>query len=205
MITGYQRSGTNALFDSFKTEAVDAYNESDDSLVFYNWALRPEKQTRYLLRSTHKPVILKPISETYLRSMDELFDEYADYDVRAIYIFRDPVNVYYSNLKHDPVTYEPDAIDFYIEKWNRRNQLGIAVRPDVMARVKYVNYEELIKNERLFEQIKSFLEIPGNKRVDRDSSAGYKNLDPAVVAKIQAGTKPVVDKLNQLAANSFKN
>lgn len=90
-----QRSGTNALFNSFaKDTNFRWFNESDDSKIFYEWNLRPESEIRPILRGS-SPVLLNPVNETDFRNVIDVIKEYEDDDLWIAWIYRDPVNVYF--------------------------------------------------------------------------------------------------------------
>lgn len=99
-VMGVQRSGTNALRRSLSlSPGVIAFNEAEDSEYFHNWYLRPEPDIREHLMAVPLPVLFKPISETLRRPLADIIEEYADYDLSVVWIYRDPLNVYYSTAK----------------------------------------------------------------------------------------------------------
>lgn len=196
MVMGYQRSGTNALFNSFITEGVFAYREIENNFIYNGWLLRPEKFVRWWFRSPSKPVIIKPITESYVRSIDDVIEEYKNYDLSVVYIFRDPVNVYYSNVLHDPAEYQNNVTHF-INLWNKRNRISLTSKNS--EKVMYVQYEQLIQSASLYEKLVLFLRINGQKKIDRDSNAGYKKLTPEIITKIQTETAEVFQMLKDKA------
>jgi hypothetical protein len=88
MVIGFQRSGTNALFDSLAGDRnILSFNEVAESEIYRNFYLKPEPEIRSILQAG-KSVLLKPISETKRRNVEDLFQEYAAYDVRVLHIHR---------------------------------------------------------------------------------------------------------------------
>ncbi len=75
--------------------------ENVDSPFYKNFRLRPEAEIRPLLAQIRGTVLLKPISETFDRSVKEVLAEYKNYQLRVVWIYRDLVNVLYSMLRRD--------------------------------------------------------------------------------------------------------
>ncbi|MDA9952392.1 sulfotransferase domain-containing protein [Chitinophagales bacterium] len=119
MILGYQRSGTSAMISSFENcKNYTIHSESNNSWLMHKWLLRPEKNIRYSLNK-RKRLITKPITESYLRTSGELFEEYKNYDVQYILLLRNVENIFYSNSKHDNESYGND-IEKFIPLYNKR-------------------------------------------------------------------------------------
>jgi hypothetical protein len=192
MIIGFQRSGTNALFDSLAAaREIVAFNEDTDSAVFENFFLRPEPEIRGLLHQA-KTVLLKPISETKRRSITELLREYEDYDVKIIHIHRDPVNTFYSTSVLWPTTAEE-----FIEIWNSRNSSIFEIPEEEKKNVVFVKYEDMILDPEVFYQAARFAGIRGKYRFHEDSHAGEKNVSREIAVRIEEGTRDVWLRLEQ--------
>src|SRR5688500_17404427 len=96
MIMGVHRSGTNALFNSFvKSDGCVPMIDVETNDVYDEYFLRPEPEIRQVISGHRNPVLLKPVNETKRRDIDSIFDEYKNYDLRVLYIYRDPVNGYF--------------------------------------------------------------------------------------------------------------
>lgn len=199
MILGYQRSGTNALFKSFKKDTRYAFhNESNYSEMMESWALRPEKEIRYFLNKEAK-IVTKPISESYLRTTRELFEEYKGYDVRYVLIIRDIVNIYYSNNEHDRDYYDND-IDKFVSLYNERMSLTLIGLEDRDGLV--IRYEDVIDNPEFYFKVCDYLGITGNHIFRKDSNLGNKNLSEAELNTIEKGTSEIKEQLDVLVEQS---
>jgi hypothetical protein len=194
MVMGVQRSGTSALFFSLaKDDRFNSFNESADNAFFYNYFLRPERVLGPLLIEIEKPVLLKPISETKRRSLDDVFEEYAAYDVSALYIYRDPVNTYYSSNAR-----WPEAVEPYLEKWIRRNQYLLALHPRFRPRVAVIRYEDLIADPNIFREACDFVGIKGTYSFRADSCRGRKSLPEGIQKQIDQWTQTVLSELDHM-------
>src|SRR5207302_9873114 len=93
MVMGVQRSGTSALFDSLATDrTLSSFPEDIDSAFYYNFLLRPVKVLAPLIERVAGRILLKPITETGIRSLAEVAEEYRSYALRFVWIYRVPVN-----------------------------------------------------------------------------------------------------------------
>jgi hypothetical protein len=195
MILGYQRSGTNALFKSFKKDkSYTFHNESDYSEIMESWALRPEKDIRYFLNKEGR-VITKPISENYFRTTRELFEEYEGYAVRYIFIVRDIANIYYSNNEHDKEYYDDD-IHKFVKLYNKRMEntlIGLEDRDGIVIR-----YEDIISDPEFYQKVCDYFKIKGEHIFRKDSNLGNKNLSEEEFNIIQSGTQEIKEKLDKL-------
>ncbi len=207
MVMGVQRSGTNALFNSFaKDPKFRSFNECDDSEIFYDWNLRPESEIRSILRGSG-PVLLKPVNETDFRSVTDVIREYEDYDIWIPWIYRDPVNVYYSWL----TKWNMSSVDEFIEMWNRRNQSILTALHDFGTRIAIVRYEDLVADPQVFFRACGFFSVKGEYLFREDSESGRRNLPSNVITEIEQGTTKILTQLNKsrsftprrLSASSF--
>ncbi len=105
MIMGVQRSGTTALFHLMTEDPdLDGYHKDDPQLNDDRYLLRPEPEIRDVLQSARGPVLLKPISETMVRSLEDVCAEYSAHQLDIVWLYRDPVNVVYSWHQKDWIT-----------------------------------------------------------------------------------------------------
>lgn len=199
MIMGTQRSGTNAFFRSLSQDKrLTCFNEAKKSPLFLNWFLRPEAEIRDVLLAAPGPVLLKPISETVRRSVSDIFEEYKDYELYVPWIYRDPVDVYYSETQHwEGRTDERKFMD----RWNRRNSSVLAALPVFGEQIGIVKYEDLLTFPAVFEQVCQFFDIEGQSEFQTVSAGGRRNLADRVVASIEEGTADVCRALD--AARRF--
>jgi sulfotransferase family protein len=192
MIIGFQRSGTNALFDSLAADRrIIAVNEHAENEMYQNFYLRPEPEIRNRLRE-NEIVLLKPISETKKRSVSDLLLEYADYDVKMIHIHRDPVNTYYSTSILWPTTPEE-----FIESWNVRNSSIFDIPEERKKDLVFVKYEDMILDPDVFYAAANFVNIRGRYRFHPDSHGGKKNVSRDIADRIEQGTRLVWLRLEE--------
>ena len=129
IIMGVQRSGTDTLLESLSFDKnFNSYNEGD-SRAFDNWFLKKEKDLRELMKN---PCIFKAISETgrggdaptdlinstKREKIYDFFYEFSNYKLRIPWIYRNPVNVYYS--WHEKWN---TPLDIFLNQWNKRNKI----------------------------------------------------------------------------------
>lgn len=196
MVMGVQRSGTNVLRESFgKDPEISDFNESADSELFQDWKLRPEKEIRPILQRLGGPILTKPISETKFRSINDVMKEFCDYDVWISWIYRDPINVYYSQIiKWEMV--KNRGIESFIDDWNKRNRSILTALPSYSSKIAIVQYENLISHPEIFNGMCRFFGIQGEHLFRKDSSGGQKNLSGETKAKIARGTADILSELN---------
>ncbi|MDW7695823.1 hypothetical protein R9C00_25125 [Flammeovirgaceae bacterium SG7u.111] len=200
MIIGFQRSGTNALFDSLSYDnEIRVYNESD-KYVMKKWLLRPEKKIRNIL-CRDKKILLKPITESYIRNTGDLLEEYKKYNITLVFIFRDPINVYYSNMLHDSYYHE---VDNFIHLYKKRMKNIMEGFPTDKEKGIIVKYEDLISDKTLFDSLCTSLKIKGNFIFKPDSNKGYKNLSKEIIEKINNTTNETYSQINNLYAEYRK-
>ena len=193
MVMGVQRSGTNVLRQSLSLDpSVAGFNEKQESRFFSCWYLRPEPAIREALESVPGIVLFKPISETRVRTVQEILEEYREYDLRMPWLFRSPVNVYYSRRKHWP---ELNDVGQFIEEWNQRNQKALDAIGEWGDRMAVVRYEDMITDPKVFWDLCRFLEIKGEYLFGRDSDAGFRLLWREEQQRILDGTRRVFDRL----------
>ncbi len=177
MILGVQRSGTTALFETLATaDSLTSWHESDNSEIYFDWYLRPEPEIRSLLQSSPYPVLLKPVRESELRSPLDLLQEYAEYNLQMIWLYRDPVNVIYSYLQKGWI---PDTIDEFVAlayEWNERNRSVILEAEQCQANLTAVRYEELLESPTLVHTLAAKFGLCVASGLRPDSMAGRANM-----------------------------
>ena len=200
-VMGVQRSGTTALFRSLRGGAEQVYNEAHNSPLFEAMYLRPEPQVRQAISGAAGPVLVKPISETKRRSVQALWREYAHHDLRVAWIYRDPVNCYASHIQRwDEFKGDPDA---FVEAWCQRNQMALDALASGYENLAIVRYRDLIDDPSVIKKLGNFLGIQGRYRFRADSDRGRSVLTKAVVERIQVGSQPVLEGLQD--ARSFES
>jgi hypothetical protein len=203
MVMGVGRSGTTALFRSLaKDRRVVRYNESIDSAIYFNYRLRPLGEIASVLSSVTGPVLLKPVHETSYRTIEDVIDEFRGYALRIVWIYRDPVNVFYSMHLQGWVPFTKIGSDSNVEQWSRRNRLAhesYERHPDFIA---IVRYEDLLIDSRVFRRLCKWLGIQGKSCFRADSGKGRRQVPLAVQSKIDSRTTEVLRALD--AARIFR-
>ncbi len=204
MVMGVQRSGTSALFESLAyDEGLTRFNESIDSSIYYKYRLRPLPEIGPLLDASPGPVLLKPISETFHRSLEQLATEYDDYDVRMVWIFRDPVNVFYSMHRQGWVPSFDITHPCYSSEWVRRNQLALQFQRSHPDKIVFIRYKDCATDPLVFRQIATWLGVEGRSVFRQDSSEGRRQLPRDAQRKIDLAVGPTLDQLD--AARTFRS
>ncbi|RME23618.1 MAG: hypothetical protein D6798_13160 [Deltaproteobacteria bacterium] len=200
LIMGVQRSGTNALFKSLTSApGVLGVNESPDSAFFENVLLRPEPALRPHLRAHDGPIVLKPISETNRRGVDEVIDELLAHDPVVPWIYRDPVNCFHSHVQRwKGFRGRPQQ---FAEHWSRRNRLALDALDRHGDRIAIVRYEDLVADPSVFHALADFVGVPGSYLFRADRGLGRNHQPAEVQACIDAGTAATVARLD--AARRF--
>ena len=195
MIMGIQRSGTNALFNSF-AKAGDCIPmlDTDSSEVYDQYYLRPEPELRALLSNQPKAILLKAVNETKKRSIDAVFAEYRKYDLRMLYIYRDPVNGFFSQIEMWP---QYNDVDAFIQQWNERNLYAINVSPEWKQNFAIVKYQDLSEDPKVFDQACGFFGIRGTYLFRPDKNRGRELLTQEVRKRIEDGTRTVLQQLDE--------
>jgi len=217
LVMGIQRGGTTVLFKSLAADYDCAgYHEHLDSEVFLNWNLRPEKEIRDVLRATERPAILKPINETTFRSVEDVLREYGDYDVRIVWPYRDPCDVFYSTVdffQHDRRANDPfyeglvglsspeAAVDGFVEQWNRRHRSALDAQAVYSDRVFIVSYEDILRDVSVFDGLCRAVGVKG-VYIFRMNTRRSRMLTSEVRARIHRGTAETQKAL--AAARSFR-
>jgi len=195
MVMGYQRSGTNALFDSIdRGGGCIPMVDVEQSEIYDQFDLRPEPKIRDILRAATFPVLLKPVNETKKRSIEDVLNEYKEYEVKIVYIYRDPVHVFGSQVTLWP---QFDDVEEFIYLWNKRNGCALNLPLAWKENLAIVSYTDLISDPQVFSKVCMFLGVPGKYLFRRDQKLGSQ-LPDEIQKKIETGTK---DTWNALEAS----
>jgi hypothetical protein len=198
MIMGIQRSGTNALFNSFsKAGGCIPLLDTENSEIYDQFYLRPEPVIRPFLAGQSKPILLKPVNETKKRSIDAVFEEYRAYDLKVLYIYRDPVNAFFSQIEMWP---EYDDVHEFIEQWNKRNLYATSLTPEWKNRFAIVKYQDLSEDPKVFDQVCKFFGIRGTYLFRADKNRGQERLTVSLRKQIEDGTRNVHQQLDEQRA-----
>ncbi len=203
MVMGTQRSGTNALFGSLASDKrVVPFNESIDNRIYHNYRLRSLSDFGDVVDTAAGPVLLKPICETLYRTIEDVIKEYRGYDLRIVWIYRDPVNVFYSMHQEGWIPFDEIGNDGHIKQWNRRNRMASETcqrHPDLMA---IVRYEDVLTDLKVFSRLRDWLRLESRPCFRLDSERGRRQVPIAVQREIDEGTTQVLKALD--AARTFR-
>jgi hypothetical protein len=193
MIMGMQRSGTTALFETLSTaRGLVSHAESPDGPIYDDYFLRPESAIRKVLRSSSSPVLLKPVRESARRTLVSVIDEYADYDLSILWLYRDPVNVVFSySVKGwlDEMT--------VMQQWIARNRMLIQLPAAYRPKLTVLRYEDLVGDGSVLKALKRKLGLRGHSTLRPDSNAGRAQLPIAAQARIDAITSETLLDLHR--------
>ena len=195
MIMGVQRSGTNALLKCLgSSRRVQVFNESMDSPLFSRLSLRPEVQIREVLQGARRPVVCKPINETTVREVSDVFDEFAAHDVWVIWIYRDPVNCYHSHVRRWKGFRDNPAA--FAEHWSHRNRSILAAIPHHGHRIAVMRYEDLAEDPSVLRDLTAFLATPGCYLFRPDRGIGRERTSRTDREVIDRATEEVLARLD---------
>lgn len=194
-VLGTQRSGTNALRQSLSLDPhVAGFNEREFSRLYENWYLRPEPKIRRYLRQQRRTVLLKPIKSVIHRPIADFLAEFRAYDLKAAWIYRDPVAVYRSRAERWPS--QRRRVDEFIADWNRINNSALdAADP----RIAFVSFDRLSIDEAAFSTLGVFLGVRGEYLFRSPSPRHEDDLDRAIAERIRAGTAATLARLDAAA------
>ena len=193
MIMGFQRSGTTALFDTLASApGVSPRHEHADDDLYDDYFLRPEPQIGPVLAALPGTVLLKPVRESRRRSPLEVAEEYHDYDLTMIWLYRDPVNVYQSWLEKQWVT-NPEGIG---QHWVSRNKKCLASRAALGDTLLIVRYEDLVASPASVAALAGRLGLVVESTLRADSNAGRTHVAAVDQQAIDAATRATLEQLD---------
>lgn len=198
LVMGLQRSGTSALVEALGQDPELRVETEHPGNDFYDdYFLRPEPVLRPLLWRIRRRVVLKPISEIQRRTVDDVLDEWADYGPQVAWIYRDPVNVWSSNVVEFGMTRE--VLPRWIREWNEGNRFILrSLRGKHAERIVVVRYEDLIADRGVFAALCRFLKVRdvNNLFWREDAKKGRRRLPDQVQAEIERGVDEVLRELH---------
>lgn len=201
MVMGVQRSGTNALFHALSADStVAAFNESEHGPWYDNMLLRPQAELDGLLRTQSGPVLLKPISETKRRSVCAVLEEFHAYPVQVAWIYRDPVNCFYSHIERWS-GFRGDAEGFATH-WCHRNRSILNAASKSPQKISIIRYENVLDDPQVFVDLQRVLGTKGRYRFRSDRAEGRRKLDPKIQECIDTLCASTLQELDQ--ARSFR-
>ena len=203
MVMGVQRSGTTALFHSLATDkTLTVLPEDIDSAFYYQFRLRPVTELAPLIERIGGRILLKPISETFMRSLAEVAKEFRAYPVRFVWIYRDPVNVLHSMQREKWIA--PQDIDRpdHVLAWRQRNQYALEFQRQFSDQIAVLRYEDLCLDPEVFGQLARWLSLNCKPSFRNDSAMGRKHVPRAAQRTIDASSSRTLRALN--AARTFK-
>ena len=203
MVMGVQRSGTNVLFDSLATDrTLSAFPEDIDSAFYCNFLLRPLSELAALIERAPGRILLKPISETGMRSLAEVAEEYRSHPLRFVWIYRDPVNVFDSMRRERWLGADEIDQPIHIRGWRKRNEYALQFQQQCPVQIAIVRYEDLCFDPAVFRQLTRWLDLHCNSYFRKDSAQGRKHVAIVTQRNIDAGTGDTLGALD--AARTFR-
>lgn len=198
-VMGMQRSGTTALAETLGQDArLHIEHESPGNEFYDNYFLRPEPELRQHLWRIKRRVLLKPISETQRRSVEETLEEFADYGVRVAWIYRDPINVWSSMQVEFQLT-EADRHG-WAWQWNQGNRSVLdALFGPFRERIVVVRYEDLIAHRATYTALCRFLDVEERANLfwRADANKGRRRFDDALQQAIMADCGDTLAELHK--------
>jgi hypothetical protein len=196
MILGFQRSGTTALFNTLASASgVSPRHEHADDDVYDDFFLRPESQVRPVLAALPGMVLLKPVRESRRRSPLEIAEEYHDYDLSMIWLYRDPVNVYQSWVEKGWAKGDPRIMG---QDWVTRNAKCLASQAALGDNLLIVRYEDLVASPACLTALAGRLGLSVASTLRADSNAGRTCVAADAQAEIDAITYTTLEKLHRV-------
>jgi hypothetical protein len=203
MVMGVQRSGTTALFRSLASDkSLTSFDENIDNAIYYAYRLRPLPEIAQLLEAAPRAVLLKPLSETFYRGLDELLAEYAEYDLRVVWLYRDPVNVLYSMHRQGWLPLSEIVDPMYVSQWERRNQLALRFQQQHRGKIAILRYEDCFTDPQVFRELTEWLQVRSSLLFRKNSGKGRAKVSVAAQQKIDAMTERTLLTLDN--ARTFK-
>lgn len=196
-VLGSQRSGTNVLRQSLSLDPyTHGFNERRTNEWYVGWALRSEPEIRPVLQKFRHTVLFKPIQNVIRRPVADFLAEFAEYDLKVAWIYRDPVAVFNSRGKR--WSYKAESGPF-IEEWNRINQSAMDAED---PRIGVVCYDQLTTDHTVFHALNSFLGIKGENLFNAGKTAAEveSSLSADDVADIRRRTGEQLGRLDEAAA-----
>jgi hypothetical protein len=177
VIMGVQRSGTTALFNALaNAPGVSARHESKGDEIYDDYFLRPEPEIRAVLHSLPGTVLLKPVRESERRTPLEVAEEYCDYDLRIIWLYRDPVNAFHSYVRFGWCEQATGPAFWFAKEWDKRNMEAVGSAKQLGKRLLVVRYEDLTTHRLLVRKVAEVVGLRVSGALGEDSSGGRRSL-----------------------------
>ena len=200
ILMGVQRSGTTALFNVLASvPGVSACQEAASDSIYDDFYLRPEREIREALHSLPGAVLLKPVRESEVRSPGEVAAEYKDYDLRIIWLYRDPINVFYSYSRLGWADSSLIGAKIFANRWAQRNLGAMVDAPRLEGQILIVCYEDLVAHPNLVNNLCAalWLENPPQNTLRKDSESGRLSLPRSIQALIEKRTAEILRNLKK--------
>jgi len=196
MIMGVQRSGTTVLFRSLARDPeTSSFHESVDDNFYQLYRLRPVREIAPFLAAARGPVLLKPISETFYRSLEDVRTEYCDYALKLVWIYRDPVNVLHSMLRECWLASETD-VEHAARSWVARNRLALKFCEKHPEQIAILRYEDLLADAEVFGALCDWLGMKGEPLFRADRAAGRRIFAPITQQMIDSLARTMLQALD---------
>jgi len=206
MILGVQRSGTSALFMTLaESPGVIPRHESSGDEIYDDYFLRPEPEIRAFLHSLPGTVLLKPVRESERRTPLQVAKDYRDYDLRIIWLYRDPVNVFASYLQRNWCQLSPVDADGFAQQWAQRNRAALVASGPLRERLLVLCYEDLTSHRSLVMDLAARLGLTVRTPLGGDSAGGRRSLPREIQDLIDGHTLSVRDRLDRHRALSARD
>ena len=203
MILGVQRSGTTALFETLaESPGVVPRHESPGDEIYDDYFLRPEPEIRAFLHALSGTVLLKPVRETERRTPLQVAEDYRDYDLRIIWLYRDPVNVFASYLQRNWCQLSPVDADGFAQQWAQRNRAALVASGPLRERLLVLCYEDLTSHRSLVMDLAARLGLTVRTPLRGDSAGGRRSLPQDIQDLIDSHTLDVRSRLDRLRSLS---
>jgi len=198
MIMGVHRSGTTALLESLeKDDRLYAFHEAKNNFIYDNWQLRPLDQLMKRMKQKFMHRLLFKNLNFYKikQSVSDVIIEYSQHNLQIIWLYRNPVNVYYSYIQKWP-SFKKGKLQ-WISHWNDRNESAIAAKEAYPDLIHFIKYEELVNDKDVFRVLCRKIGVDGSYIFKPDSNLGSINLEEESDI-IRVNTSSVMNRLDSL-------
>jgi hypothetical protein len=196
MIMGVQRSGTTAFSETLATDrSIHLRGERPDDDIYDDFFLRPEPEIRPVLARIGGTLVLKPVRESKRRAPHEVAAEYADYDLRIVWLHRNPCNVYRS-WREQGWAQQASQPQTFIGMWCRRNLKALESREALGDRLMFVRYEDLAESPQYVQSIGEALGLSIQSTLRADRGADGRDLPPGHHEAIELGCASTLARLD---------
>lgn len=210
--SGYQRSGTTVLFNSLAAKNRQySFNESPDSEAFTNKKLSSQAELMPLARRCGGKLIVKPNKLFSMFTLEEIVRRYSNFDIKIVWSFRNPVNVYSSHFQmvRGRGVQEHGESEFdqkIVNGWKERNSAILNGLKYRVLPILLVQYEKLIESYDPGQQIARFtgLEYTHRHKKKYDHDLGNQ-LPQAVSHRVRDETRDIFEELVDVASHQWRD